>query len=277
MSVSEFIAAVLARLDSAGPFDLLVRIVCAVLMAAVIIILFNLLQFIAGRLLKNRANPRRTFMIRKGIRYTGFVMGMLFLFKSMGIDTSALLGAAGVAGIALGFAAQTSVSSIISGLFLLSEKPFEAGDAIVVDNLMGEVLSIDLLSVKLRTFDNLYVRIPNETLFKSSVTNLTRFPIRRLDVAFTVSYAEDLERVRDAALDVAAKEPYVLENPAPLFRVDQFDRAGAAVIFNVWFDRNYILETKTAMFMGIKKRFDQEHIELPYQKIDIKVSEERLT
>ncbi|MDR2493907.1 MAG: mechanosensitive ion channel family protein [Spirochaetaceae bacterium] len=276
MSISEFIEAVLLHLDSAGPVDLLVRIACAVLMVAVIMIVFNLIQFIAGRLLKNRTNPRRTFMIRKGIRYTGFVMGMLFLFKSMGIDTSALLGAAGVVGIAVGFAAQTSVSSIISGLFLLSEKPFEAGDAIIVDNLMGEVLSVDLLSVKLRTFDNLYVRIPNETLFKSSVTNLTRFPIRRLDVVFTVTYAADLEKVRDAALAAAAEDPYALADPAPLFRVDRFDRAGPEIIFNVWFDRNYLLETKTSLFMGIKKRFDEERIELPYQKIDIKVNEERL-
>ncbi|MDR0567953.1 MAG: mechanosensitive ion channel family protein [Spirochaetaceae bacterium] len=271
--ITEFIEDILRRIDSAGPRDLLLRIISAFLMVFVIIIVFNLIQIILGKFLKNRFSVQRTFMIRKAIKYTGFVMALLFLFKSIGIDTSALLGAAGIVGIAVGFAAQTSVSSFISGLFLLSEKPFQVGDAIIVDTFLGVVLSVDLLSVKIRTFDNLYVRIPNETIFKSNVTTLTRFPIRRLDLIFNVTYQADLEQVRDVLLDVAAKDPYVLDNPAPLFRVDQFDRAGPLIIFNVWFDKNFILETKTSMYMGIKKRFDEERIELPCQKVDIRVRE----
>lgn len=272
MHISELLDAVIRTIDSAGPFDLVIRIVSALIMVFVIVIIFNLIQLIMGKLLKNRLSPQRTFMVRKSIKYTGFVMGMLFLFKSMGIDTSALLGAAGVVGIAVGFAAQTTVSSFISGLFLLSEKPFQVGDAVMVDTILGVVLSVDLLSVKIRTFDNLYVRIPNETIFKSNVTTLTRFPLRRLDLVFSVTYQADLEQVRTVLMDIAARDPYVLDNPAPLFRVDQFDRAGVVIIFNVWFDKNYLLETKTSMFMTIKKRFDEEHIELPYQKVDIKVS-----
>ncbi|MDR2536336.1 MAG: mechanosensitive ion channel family protein [Treponema sp.] len=264
---------ILQYIDSLHPLELLIRILSALVMVFIIIVVFNVIQLVTGKLLKKRLSPQRTFMIRKGIKYTGFVMGMLFLFKSIGIDTTALLGAAGVVGIAVGFAAQTSVSSFISGLFLLSEKPFQVGDAIIVDNILGVVLSVDLLSVKIRTFDNLYVRIPNETIFKSNVTTLTRFPIRRMDLIFSVTYQADLEQVRDVLMDIAAKDPYALDNPAPLFRVDQFERSGPVIIFNVWFDKNFVLETKTSMFMAIKKRFDEEHIEFPYQKVDIRVSD----
>ena len=267
MNRGSLLEAVLRHIDSAGPFDLLARVISALVMVFVIIIVFNAVQLITAKALKNRLSPQRTFMIRKGIKYTGFVLALLFLFKSMGVDTAALLGAAGVVGIAVGFAAQTSASSFISGLFLLSEKPFRVGDAIMVDTILGVVLSVDLLSVKIRTFDNLYVRIPNETIFKSNVTTLTRFPIRRLDLTFSVTYQADLERVRDILLDIAAKDPYVLDNPAPLFRVDQFDRSGAVIIFNVWFNKDQLLETKTSMYMAIKKRFDEEQIELPYHKM----------
>jgi small conductance mechanosensitive channel len=90
---------------------------------------------------------------------------------------------------------------------------------------------------------------------------------------FNVSYQEDLEQVKKVLMEVAAKDPYALDNPEPLFRVDQFDRAGPLIIFNVWFDKNFVLETRTSMLMGIKKRFDEEHIELPYQKVDIRVRE----
>ena len=83
--------------------------------------------------------------------------------------------AAGLLTVALGFAAQTSASNLISGLFLLGERPFVVGDVIrLASGITGEVVGIDLLSVKIRTFDNLLVRVPNETLLKSELTNLTR-------------------------------------------------------------------------------------------------------
>ena len=75
---------------------------------------------------------------------------------------------------------------------------------------------MNLLSVKLRTFDNLFVRIPNETMIKSEVTNLRRFPIRRIDLQIGVAYKEDLREVREVLLEVADRNPLCLEEPAPL-------------------------------------------------------------
>lgn len=80
-------------------------------------------------------------------------------------------------------------------MFLLVEKLFEIGNFIEVEATIGEVVSIDMLSVKLRTPDNLYVRIPNETLIKTRVVNRSRFPIRRMDLTVGIAYAEDVERV----------------------------------------------------------------------------------
>jgi small-conductance mechanosensitive channel len=101
------------------------------------------------------------------------------------------------------------------------------------------------------------------------VINLTRFPVRRLDLIFNVTYQADLEKVRDILLDIAAKNPYVIDNPAPLFRVDKFERAGPGIIFNVWFDKNQILETRTSMYMAIQKRFAEENIEKKKKKVEI--------
>jgi len=251
--------------------ELILRVLGALIAMFAIIVVFNVIQLAIGRLLKNRVSPQKTFIIRKTIKYAGFVMAILSLFSSMGINMSALLGAAGIIGIAVGFAAQTTVSSFISGFFLLSEKPFQVADVIRVGDMLGEVLSVDILSVKMRTFDNLYVRIPNETIFKSNLVNLTRFPIRRLDILFNVTYQEDLEKVRNALMEIADGNEYVLDNPDPYFRVDQFDRVGPLVNFNVWFEKSQILEARTSMFMAIQKRFIEEGIEIPYQKVDIKV------
>ncbi|MDR2418910.1 MAG: mechanosensitive ion channel family protein [Treponema sp.] len=269
MNPNDFIKDIEERIIETNPSQIFVRAVSALLMAFVIIMIFNLLQLLLGRALKKKLSEQRSFILRKGIKYTGIVIALLFVFRNMGIDTSALLGAAGVVGIVLGFAAQTTVASCISGFFLISEKPFKVGDAIQVDTLMGVVMSVDLLSVKLRTFDNLFVRIPNETIIKANLVTLTRYAIRRLDLSFSVAYKTNLDRAREVLMDLAAENTYVLDNPAPLFRVDKFDERGVGIIMSVWFDRNFVLETKTSVLMDIKRRFDEECIELTYRKVDI--------
>ncbi|QQO09720.1 mechanosensitive ion channel family protein [Breznakiella homolactica] len=253
------------------PLDLLDQVVTTVITVFVIIIIFNLIQLFLGKLLKGHVSDQRTFIVKKVIKYLGLVMALLFIFNSMGIDTSAILGAAGIAGIAIGFAAQTSVSSLISGLFLLSEKPFQVGDAITVEDVTGVVLSVDLLSVKLRTYDNTFVRIPNETIIKSNVVTVTRFPIRRLDLKLSVAYKEDLERVQAVLTELAVKNIYCLDNPEPFFGIDSFDSSGITLLFCIWFEKNNYWQLKNSIMIDIKKRFDAENIEIPYQKIDISV------
>ncbi|MDR3343683.1 MAG: mechanosensitive ion channel family protein [Treponema sp.] len=260
------------QMHNADPLALLGRVIAFILTIFFIIVAFNVIQIIVGKVIKGRISDQQTFMMRKGIKYTGMVMAVLFVFKTLGIDTSAILGAAGVAGIAFGFAAQTSMSSFISGIFLLSEKPCQVGDAIKVGDVSGVVLSIDLLSVKLRTYDNLFIRIPNETILKSNLTTITRFPIRRLDLLLSVAYKEDLEQVREVLMDLVSKNLYCLKNPAPFFGFDKFDNSGISLVFNVWFEKSNFWNLKTSLLMAIKKEFEAQHIEIPYPKIDINIS-----
>jgi len=234
-----------------------------------VLVVFSILNRIIGKMAAATLPQPRAFVIKKVIRYTGYVVAVMTLFNALGVDLSALLGAAGIAGIAVGFAAQTSVSNVISGLFLISEKPFQIGDVIQVGDVSGVVQSIDFLSVKIQTFDNRYIRIPNETLIKTNVTNITRFPIRRLDVWVSVAYTSDLERVRSILLDVASKNPYVLDNPEPLIVFDKFDSSGIHILLGLWFEKSEYLNLKNSIMVDIHRRFAQEGIEIPYPKMDV--------
>jgi small-conductance mechanosensitive channel len=234
-----------------------------------VLVVFSILNRIIGKMAAATLPQPRAFVIKKVIRYTGYVVAVMTLFNALGVDLSALLGAAGIAGIAVGFAAQTSVSNVISGLFLISEKPFQIGDVIQVGDVSGVVQSIDFLSVKIQTFDNRYIRIPNETLIKTNVTNITRFPIRRLDVWVSVAYTSDLERVRSILLDVASKNPYVLDNPEPLIVFDKFDSSGIHILLGLWFEKSEYLNLKNSIMVDIHRRFSQEGIEIPYPKMDV--------
>lgn len=184
--------------------------------------------------------------------------------KQLGFSLSVLLGAAGVLSVALGFASQTSASNLISGLFLIGEKPFQLGDTIKVGTTTGEVLSIDLLSVKLRTFDNLFVRIPNETLIKSEVTNLTRFPIRRFDLLLGVAYKEQIATVRQVLMDVADKNPLCLDEPAPMFLFLGFGDSALNIQFSVWSKRENFRDLRNSLQEEVKLAFDRAGIDIPF-------------
>jgi small-conductance mechanosensitive channel len=147
------------------------------------------------------------------------------------------------------------------GLFLIAERHFEIGDVIRIGQTTGEVLSIDLLSVKLRTFDNLLVRIPNETMVKTEVTNLTYFAIRRLDVKVGVGYGSDLERVRETMLEVADKNSLCLQEPKPMFIIDSFGEAAIHLQLSVWAARDNAVEVKNEVMRGILTAFATQGIE----------------
>ena len=138
------------------------------------------------------------------------------------INIKTLLGAAGVLGIVLGIASQTSIGNVISGIFIISEKTFEIGDLIRVGDKTGTVYSIDLLSVKLKTLDNLLIRIPNQTMISTEVTNITKFPIRRMDITVSVAYKEDLKKVMDILKTLVKENPLCLDEPEPLIVIQQF-------------------------------------------------------
>lgn len=191
--------------------------------------------------------------------------------SQMGFEIGVLLGAAGILTVALGFASQTSASNLISGLFLIGERPFVVGDIIKVGNTTGEVLSIDLLSVKLRTYDNLFVRVPNESLIKSEITNLTRFPLRRMDLMLSVSRKHDAAQVREVLMAVAEQNPRCLNEPPPLFIFLGFGESSMDIQFSVWTLREHFLAVKNEVFEAIKRAFDEHGIEIPYPQRDLRL------
>jgi len=222
-----------------------------------------------GKLLKKHTNTHQHVLLQRSVFYIILILFLISALKELGFSLSVLLGAAGVLSVAIGFAAQTSASNLISGLFLLGEGPFGVGDVIRVGSTTGEVLSIDLLSAKIRTFDNLYVRIPNETMLKSEVTTLTKFPIRRLDLQMGVAYKENIERVRDILLKVAEINPLCLNDPKPLFIFQGFGDSALNLQFSVWVKRENFLELKNSIQYEIKLAFDENMIEIPFPHITL--------
>ncbi len=240
----------------------------SLLKAAIITIIGYALARLASlsiqRIFRDSTNRHQAMLFQRGTYY--LILG-LFVFAALvelGFNPSVLLGAAGVLTIAIGFASQTSMSNLISGLFLIGEQPFALGDLIKVGDTVGEVLSIDLLSIKLRMLDNTYVRIPNETLLKAEVRTFTRFPIRRIDLQLRVAYKEDIAKVERVLRETAEKNTLCLEEPEPLFIFIGFGDSAVNLQFSVWGKREEYLNLLNSIQMDIKLAFEKEEIEIPF-------------
>jgi small-conductance mechanosensitive channel len=263
-------------LDLVGEFILSERGLGA-LRAVILLVVGLLVASIAARATQRvtarYSDAQRSMLARRVVYYLIVALTLVSVMRELGFSLTVLLGAAGVLSVAIGFASQTSASNLISGLFLIGEQPFVIGDVITVGGSTGEVLSIDLLSVKLRTFDNLYVRVPNETLIRSEITNLTRFPIRRYDLKVGVAYKEDLNQVRAVLERVADANPLSLEDPRPLIIFQGYGASSLDLQLSVWAKRENWLELRNTIPVEVKAAFDHEGIEIPFPHLSVYTGE----
>ncbi len=226
--------------------------------------LVNFLGYLIRRALRKKATDQAVMLLSKGVVYVGSLLIVLMVLHAAGVRLGALLGAAGIAGVAIGFASQTSLSNLISGLFLVWERPFQVGDVLECGCDQGVVHSIDLLSIQLRTYNNKLIRIPNEILIKSAFTNITRFPIRRMDIKIGVAYKEDVERVMEILREVADRNPYCLDEPEPVIIFQGFGDSALEILFAPWFAKQDYVAMRNSLLVEVKRRFDAEGIEIPF-------------
>lgn len=249
------------------------RLIIAAVIAVVGVAIIYALAYLVKRLLPKSMSRQRQMLISRAIHYSGFILLAFIIIAELKINLAPVFGAAGVIGIVVGVASQTSIGNIVSGFFLVSEKSFEIGDVVKIGDKSGIVYSIDLLSIKIKTFDNLLLRIPNQTVISTELTNVTKFPIRRLDFNVGVAYKEDLKKVKEILERVAKQNPLCLEEPEPLIVFKEFGNSSIDILLGVWFEKSNYLAVKNSVLNNIKATFDQEGIEIPFPHVTLYTGE----
>jgi small-conductance mechanosensitive channel len=234
-------------------------------------LIIQTLVFLINRLLFKHISKQSKMLMTKAIFYVGVIVILFIIIDILELKGvfATLMGAAGILGIVLGIASQTSIGNIVSGIFLISEKPFELGDLIRVGEILGYVYSIDLLSIKLKTHDNLLIRIPNQTIISTEVTNITKFPIRRMDIELSVAYKEDLKKVTEVLGQIAANNDLCMDEPEPVILAKKFGDSGIDFLFGVWFEKSNYTKLRNSLFDEITKTFAREGIEIPFPHITL--------
>lgn len=205
-------------------------------------------------------------LLNRIVLYSGIGFILITILYELGFNVSALLGAAGVFGFAVGFASQTSISNIISGFFLVIEHPFMIGDIIKSGEVTGSVESVDLLAVRIRTSDNRLIRLPNEMVLKNSLTNTTFYDKRRFDCIVSIVYTQDIETIQNQLLNALASEELFLKNPKPtvqMYKIGTLSYDSTIRIFlmvRVWVEKKYSTIAPSQLIETIKNECDQHNI-----------------
>lgn len=206
------------------------------------------------------------------------IAGAIYLIFSLwGIDMTAWLASAGVAGIAIGFAAKDTLANLIAGVFILADAPYKVGDYVVLDSgERGKVTHIGVRSTRLLTRDDVEITVPNSVMGNSKITNQSggKNKKMRLTLPVGVAYETDIEKAEKAILSVTEGDKVIASNPAPRVRLRNFGASSIDFELLLWIKDP---EQKGLVQHEINKKIfhklQEEKIEIPYQKQDLYIKE----
>ncbi len=241
---------------------------------------------VALRLLQIRLNYKHTklddIVFDLLNRFAGaliYVLACILALDMLGVNVMPFIAGAGVAGVAIGFAAKDTLSNLIAGILLIIDRPFEVGDRIELwetpknSATWGDVIDIGLRATKIRTTDNIVIIIPNNEIMLRDIINYTTINSKiRVRVNIGVAYDADLKKTKQLILEVVEKMGWASKEPPPVVVVTNFGESSVDLQLRVWIDdARKRIHTISFVTDNVKEVFDREGIEIPYPKRDIQV------
>ena len=204
-------------------------------------------------------------VIRIGL-YTVVLVMALSVLK---VPISSIITILGAAGLAVSLALQTCLSNLAGGFIILFSKPFVTGDIIEIDGTVGTVRAISILYTKLDTFDGKTAFIPNGKVSDAKLINYTESPLRRIDLKFSVSYADDFKKAQSLICEVINNEPQIQSIPCPVVRMGAHGESSIDIDVLVWVKNSDYISTRYDLLENVKEAFDKNGIEIPYGQLDV--------
>ncbi len=198
-----------------------------------------------------------------------FLILAITICGQLGIETTSFIAVIGPAGLALGLAFQGSLSNFAGGVLILLMKPFKVGDYISESGTgrEGTVQQIDICYTTLITPDNKKVVIPNGNLSNSSLTNASAFEKRRVDIEVGVSYSTDISEAKAEMENLANNHALILKEEEIFSFVSNLDSSQVTLGLRVWCLTSDYWTVKFDLTEGIKQRFDEKGIEIPFNQL----------
>lgn len=189
----------------------------------------------------------------------------------LGVEVGSIIAAIGAAGVTVGLALKENMANVASGAQIIFTKPFTVGDYLLLDNVEGVVERIEIMFTTLRTFDNKEIVIPNSKVTVSTITNYTAMKTRRLDLHYSISYNDDLAKVKAVLGELVEKNPLVEKAPEPLVAVEEHKDSCIQMLVRVWCKTDDYWPLYYQMQEEVKLAFDRAGIHIPFPQMDVHV------
>jgi len=196
-------------------------------------------------------------------KYAVIVITIIITLSQFGVETTSVIAVLGAAGLAIGLALQGTLSNVAAGVMLLILRPFEAGNWIETNGISGTVKEIGLFTTNIITFDNIFISIPNSSIWSSTIINHNKLESRRLDLDIGIGYDTDLDIAEKALLSLA-EDSRVLNEPAPVFLVVSYGDSAITVRLRLYARFDDFFPLTWDLNRKIKSVLDAHHIEIPF-------------
>lgn len=197
------------------------------------------------------------------VRYAGLTLTIVITLGNFGVETTSIIAVLGAAGLAVGLALQGTLSNVAAGLMLLFLRPFRISDWIEAAGVSGSVREIGLFTTTIDTFDNVYISIPNSSIWSSNIINHARYGTRRMDLDIGIGYDSSLDTAETALMSLAV-DPRVLSDPAPRFLVVSYGDSAINVRLRAYASYDDFFDLYWDLNRRLKGVLDEHGIEIPF-------------
>jgi len=211
-----------------------------------------------------------------------YATGIILALDVLGLNIMPFVAGAGVAGIAIGFAAKDTLSNLIAGILLIMDRPFEVGDRIEIwtapknSSTWGDVIDIGLRATKIKTTDNIVIIIPNNEIMMRDIINYTTITKEiRVRIPIGIAYDADIKKAKALIIKVALELDWAMREPAPKVVVRNFGESAVDLQARIWISNpRRRMDTISHVTDRVREVFQEEGIEIPYPKRDIYIKKE---
>ena len=242
----------------------------------VLIVSFFIIKVVTNRIKKRmQKNKKVDKTISKTLLRCGNILAKILvivaLVSYLGIDTSGVTALITSLGVCVGLAVNGALSNLAGGFLILITRPFKIDDFIEAEGYSGTVIDIRITDTKIRTPDNKIVYLPNGKLSAAEIVNYSEEATRRVDITFGISYDNDFEKAKSILMDLSNQHAKVLKDPAPSVRMSEQGDSSINLTLKVWVLNGDYWDVKFDLLEVAKKAFDENHIEIPYNQLDVHI------
>ena len=272
MTWTEVWEAFKAWVVSADIFNSLLRVIIALV---IMFISFKIINFICRRIEKRAGKKHADKTVFKTLAYI-LRLGLkiviaICLIGFVGIDTSGLTALVASFGVCIGLAVNGALSNVAGGVLLIVTRPFRIDDYIIAQGYEGTVVDIHLTNTKLVTSDNKVIYIPNGALANGNIVNVSEKDTRRVDFEFSIGYASDFDKAKNILLDICNEHELVMKEPAPFVRMSSHGDSAIVIKTRVWVKSSDYWTVYFDITEKVKKDFDANGIEIPFNQLDVHI------